>query len=90
MITMMNVIPPNHPWHAIFVRTIHILHGLVDESIYSLPDWAEITWDGLGSLQYYWDFWDGVELQPPRSGLAGAQGPWIMCSPHTQGASICI
>ena len=23
-------------------------------------------------------------------GLAGAQGPWIMCSPHTQGASICI
>jgi len=23
-------------------------------------------------------------------GLPGAQGPWIMCSPHTQGASICI
>jgi len=23
-------------------------------------------------------------------GLAGAHGPWIMCSPHTQGASICI
>jgi len=21
---------------------------------------------------------------------SGAQGPWIMCSPHTQGASICI
>ncbi|KAK3371068.1 hypothetical protein B0T24DRAFT_680191 [Lasiosphaeria ovina] len=61
MMTMIYGIPPNHPWHTIFVRTIHILYGLVDEPIYSQTDWAHYTWDELGSLQYhFWDFWDGM------------------------------
>jgi len=36
--------------------------------------------------------WLGAQARrrPAEPGLAGAQGPWIMCSPHTQGASICI
>jgi hypothetical protein len=63
MMTMIYGIPPNHPWHTIFVRTIHILHGLVDKPIYSQPDWAHHTWDELGSLQYhFWDFWDGMSM----------------------------
>ena len=71
LMNMVEEIPLNHPWHAIFVRTIHILHGLVGEQVYSVPGYfPTATWDGLASLQYhFWDFWDG------RSMIYLAAGP---------------
>jgi hypothetical protein len=64
LVNMVEEIPLHHPWHAIFVRTIHILHGLVGEPVYSVPGYfSTATWDGLASLQYhFWDFWDGRSM----------------------------
>lgn len=54
MMNMVEEIPVDHPWHAVFVRTVHILHGLVGERVH--PCYTE-TWDEL-SRCLRWDFWD--------------------------------
>jgi len=57
IINMIYGIPPNHPWHAIFVRTVHLLYELGDEPIFSSPNLAHLRWDGLYGLKYnFWDF----------------------------------
>jgi len=56
-------IPPNHPWHAIFVRTVNLLYELGDEPIFSLPNLAHLGWDGLYGLKYnFWDFVDDMNV----------------------------
>ncbi|KAK3363900.1 hypothetical protein B0T25DRAFT_597435 [Lasiosphaeria hispida] len=58
MMRMVDGIPLNHPWHAVFVRTIHVLHELVGERIFSQPTYT-VTWDELDEMKYhFWDCWD--------------------------------
>ena len=56
MINMIYGIPPNHPWHAIFISTVNILYKLA-------MNLAHLRWDGLYGLGYnFWDFVDNTSV----------------------------
>ncbi|KAK5662702.1 hypothetical protein OQA88_8618 [Cercophora sp. LCS_1] len=71
MITLIYGIPPNHPWHAIFVSTVNILYKLGDKLIFRSPELAHLRWDSLYGLKYnFWDFVDDTRdggLENPQA-----------------------
>ncbi|KAK0708447.1 hypothetical protein B0H67DRAFT_340680 [Lasiosphaeris hirsuta] len=64
MINMIYGIPPNHPWHTIFVRAVNLLYELGDKPIFSSPNLAYFQWSCLYGLEYdFWDFWDNTSMR---------------------------
>lgn len=81
LINMIYGIPPNHPWHAIFVRAVHMLSELGDKPICSSPVLGHLKWNSLFGLDYYfWDFWDGTSMwfffSPSDADLLLPSVPW--------------